>query len=75
MCVCMCGMCIHTCTHLHEHTHPSDYCQQKRYRKNKKSQKNPKVGKDQRIQSNLLASSKTSLIKALFKIIIICLLW
>lgn len=74
--MCMCGMCIHTCTYLHEHRHPSDYCQQKRYREQQGiTKKNTRVGKDQRIHSNLFASSKTSLIKALFLIIIICLLW
>lgn len=48
--MCMCGMCIHTCTYLHEHRHPSDYCQQKRYQEKqgitKKTHKGWKGSKD-----------------------------
>lgn len=77
VCACVCVVCVSTHAHTCTNTDILLIIVNKRdIRKNKESQKNPtRVGKDQRIHSNLFPSSKTSLIKAFFLIIIICLLW
>jgi len=51
---------------MHEHTQPSDSLQQKRYRKEEHEITKNKGWKGSKDVLHVLASSKTSLIKALF---------